>query len=1120
MKESRPGIDGEQKDEAAVARDDTPRGHDEETQDQSLDPELQECVNLIDRVRRRATGEVSQDSTENRNNAELPSTFGRFEIVKELGRGGSGIVFQAFDPELRRHVALKVPRPEYFVTDEVQGRFLREAQAAAALKHEAIVPVYEAGQAGAICYIAAEFCDGESLAHWLQHNQVPPERVAAAWVKQLAEGIDHAHQQGVLHRDLKPANVLVVARSTSSTKILGGRAAGGELTNLQPKLTDFGLAKLVDNDATATRTGALLGTPAYMAPEQAEGRLDEIDGRTDVYGLGAILYELLTGAPPFSADTELATLVAVREQEPGMPSRSRHGLSPDLEAICLMCLEKNPERRYPSAAALADDLGRYLTHQQVHARRPTPFDRLRKWSLRHVGVVWTAMVAAVLMALGLAVGASLLARSRSVALEQRAAAEEASRIAQKQTLLANHQRQVTKQNYYNATIQLAHRSWERGTIDRTIDLLDRLRPNGGDADLRGFEWHYLWGLCNTAHISRIEHDGALRAIAYSPDGRIMATAGDDKIVRIWDASSGEQVHAFSGHTQLVSDVEFAPHDAVLATASADKTVRLWNYETGELAATLEGHQHEVGGLAFSRDGMLLASACGVLRLNKANPLSRFVTGETRGEVRIWAMSTLESSLEFEAHQTSVLDVCFSPDGQTLATASADATVKLWDVKGSSATERDVLRYDSPVLAVSYSPNGRYVATGEWDGQTRLWEIGSNASAGALARHDAPVMCVRFSPDGERLATSSYDQIVRIWNVLDRTEDRRYRGHKDAVLCLAFTPDGEKVASASIDGEMKVWTLTNRQQYKVLRGMTTWDSLASYCLAFSPDSDWIAGSGRTINIWRRPFESSNPRILRGDKPHNDLVITASSDGALLASAGKYGRVDLWDTTSWQLLKTLREEGPHVWSVAMSPDSRLLAASGTGGIITLWQVESGNQFRIIDTKCDNARCVTFSPDGQQLVASCVFKSSNVERSQLRRWNVETGEELDPIGDATADWLAFSPDGKNLASGGWEKTVRLWQLEPPYECSELPGHTDVVFHGAISPDGKTLATGSWDGTIRLWQIPTGEELLVLRSPDGQLVWNVAFAPDSRTLAVGSGFPTNESPAVDISIWGEIVK
>jgi serine/threonine protein kinase len=655
------------------------------------------CVELLRQVlpRFRADGSGPTAPPPGESPSDLPWTsLGRFHIRRELGRGNFGIVYLAYDPRLNREVALKVPRVNALADPQLRERFQREARSAAALDHPNLVPVYEAGEVGPVCFIASAYCPGITLANWLKERDRPvPFRTAAALVAQVADGVDHAHRQGVVHRDLKPGNILLVS---------GGVVSGGKFSTcrdmtpnwqvenlpphdspLTPKITDFGLAKffLGEEEASQTRSGALVGTPSYMAPEQAEGRRKEVGPAADVYALGVILYELVTGRPPFQAESVLETLLLVRREEPMPPRRLRPKLPRDLETTCLKCLEKEPYKRYASAGDLATDLRRFLAGEPIRARPVRAWERVVKWARRRpaaAALIAVSSLASVLLVAGLTVGIVLIADK------------------QRQTEEALGREKLT--SYLNSITSAEHeislRNWGRAE-----ELL-----LGCPENLRGWEWHYLKRLRHTPPIEPLpiiepfpigEHipmSGGFD-LAFDPAGRLLAIPSSDHSIRIWDASNGQVVFILRGHTARVLSLAFSPDGRRLASTSEDKTVRVWNIPTpltrpspsGEEGAKrglgaptpggvvltpflrLRGHKERVIAVAFSPDGQLLASSSG--------------DTDKAGEVKLWDAASGELLVSFPGPEAPkpIVHLEFSPDGRRLASGSGRNTVKVWDV---------------------------------------------------------------------------------------------------------------------------------------------------------------------------------------------------------------------------------------------------------------------------------------------------------------------------------------------------------------------------------------------------------------------------------------------------------
>ena len=1098
----------------------------DESDDDALQTEhdfdIQDILHLLDQVWPR------EDSDRER----VPRQFGRFLIEGELGRGGFGVVYLAEDPLLKRRVALKLPMIGIVSGTESWRRFLREAQAASRLDHPNVIPLLEAGTVGPLGYIVSAYVPGPSLEQWLRHNRRPVSpRWGAQVVVALARAMEHAHQRGILHRDLKPANVLLYSPECEGDSSNRRAWEKGNAESWLPRICDFGMAKLREVEGEETRSRVACGSPPYMAPEQAEARQAEIGTGTDVYGLGAILYQILTGRPPFSGKNDLETLRLVVEQEPAALRTLRPGVPRDLETICLKCLAKKPGQRYSSAAALADDLERFLDGRPISARPVAAWERGWRWGRRHPASASLAMAVVVALAAGL--GGLLWHNTRLGKVNEQlhltvimaeANAQEArsqkSRAEAHQRLLG---RQLAAHQIFGAQQAVTARDFERA-----FRLIDAAGPELGTPGNRGFAWTYLRQKIR----ARVEifsgHRDAVNWIAASPDGRSLASGDHSGEIRLWDLATGACRPLVSKECEEIQHLLFSPDSRDLAAATSEAgEVFVWDALSGRLRAKLaESDRKTVSTLLFSNDGGRLAAVglepgrdglpfeCWNVRTATGNlfplaPDDRSTRAALLTDSRLQSLVDLmdDSPLlksgplaEFKRSwvERAPRGVARTRDQSLAMIARGDGAFEVFELASrrpmatglirAGATAMVMLRLGNKIDQFKPRQFARVEILAEQLGPD---SSGERQPSEVIVRPWFSDGAAAFSPNGRLLAFWAHNGENGL-KIIDLTTGLVCAtfdlGPINNLTAMTFTTDSASVAFGDGNGKVLLWHLQAVQNPESLGGHAPKEA---WSVAFSPDGKTLASGGDDSRIRLWDVETGEEKaVLRG---HYALVssVAFAPDGRTLASASydTNAYVALWDVATRTLRSVLRGHTGFATSVSFSPDGRTFATTSHDGSVLLWDVASGRRSAPLPPRPYWLTCAVFSPDGQTLASSYRFE---IMLTNL----VGGGSRSIDTGNSEVLSLVYSPDGSHLTSGHGEGLIKTWEVATGRQTQSLPGHSSHVFGLALSPDGRTLASAGGDRTVRLWDTDTGQELLCLTDCKAR-VNSVAFSPDGSILA-----------------------
>jgi len=1064
---------------------------------------------LLPALRLLANASRSGDSAAPVDGADpLAGCLGDFRILREVGRGGMGVVYEAEQISLGRRVALKVLPFAATMDPRHLQRFQNEARAAASLEHPHIVPVYGVGCERGVHYYAMKFIDGQTVAALIADQRQDSEsaqqptqtftgatsrpnttpraqdttacaprdaayfRRAAEWGIRAAEALEHAHSLGIVHRDIKPGNLMIDGSGTLW-------------------VADFGLARTAA-DSGMTMTGDLMGTLRYMSPEQAQAKHGLVDHRTDVYSLGATLYELLTLQPVVQGEDRAALLQKIASDDPILPRKLNKAIPPELEIIVLKAMEKKPEDRFTTAQQMSDDLRRFLEDKPIQARRPAAVQRAKKWLQRHRSVVGAAGAGLVLAVVALAVSTVAIVVAYREELSQRQKAEHQEQLARdaqaqeaEQRQVVEKQRDAARYQLYIADMRLARDAIEMANLARCQLLLEKHRPETSERDLRGWEWYFLQHLCHLDLLTVETDFEEVQSMAWSPDGKLLAAAGaQTKTITIIEAESGKQKVLVPGPKKGSlgsSNLSWSPDSKRLAWADhSNRTAVIWDIAAGCEVVTLPQHDQETESISWNPDGNRLATT----------------------------------------HQ------------------GADSPIKIWEATTGKEL-RSIPLKGGPALALAWSPDGTHLAAG---GEiVRAWDLasGEQTDLTADANGDGLAFKVAWSPDGKRLAVS-HPTIVKVWEMAKRKEVLSVPG----AVNVAWSPDGTRLtAPSSVDRlAIKIWDADNGKELFTLWGHTGKSDRAR-CVVWSPNGQRIASSaGEVIKIW----DATSQQVYLALQGHTKPACSVGWDrnGERVASASVDGSLKVWELATGNVLLNLTTVAP-AGTFAWSPDGRHLATTAVDRIETrLWDAATGKEIQVLrgSRKEDETRQghtfgvrgaglvrLAWSPDGKRL-------ASSYNDMTIRIWDLVAGQEVAtlpapmmthlawspdglwvaigaPLNGGISIWdtgtwqqpilfsdpehgraLAWSPDSQLLASAGMDGITKVWSLATHEEAFSLNGHAAAITALAWNSDGNRLASASEDGTVKLWELETRQDVLTLPAQALALAWS----PDGRRLAI----------------------
>ncbi|QDU41201.1 Serine/threonine-protein kinase PrkC [Maioricimonas rarisocia] len=953
-----------------------------------------------------------------------------FRLLQPLGHGSFGTVWLARDTVLGRNIALKVPVPR----ENETSALLHEAQAAATLKHPNIVSIFEVGEIDGQVFIASEYIDGPTLQDVLA-NGVPERTKSINWLIAISRALHHAHEQGIVHRDVKPGNILINSEG-------------------QPYVTDFGLAKRISSNETISSEGHVMGTARYMSPEQASGWTRATDQRSDIYAIGVILFEMLTGFTPFRGNIRAILLQKTVEDAPS-PRKLSPNIPRDLETICLKCLERDPGRRYQTASEVADELQRFQQGEPIRARPISSLARGWRWCLRRPTIA--GLVAALFLSLSIGL-ASVTYFFQEAQQNARQALE----------------------SLYRSRMNLAAEQLKKGDYLGLKRMLDSVAANPQMADLRGFEWYHAQSVLEP-YVQVVNLGQFVQDVAVSPDGTFFAACANDRQVQVWSAETGARVATIAIDVGRFRSIDFSPTDGLLATGASDGRVRLWDVQSPATPIRVVKHGPPVALIRFSPDGSKLAAL------------------GSRGAARIFRSKDFEKIVEIPTGMAGAQDIRFTPDGEALVVVAAEGLMRIWDI----ATRQQIVTRQGQGLisALAVSDDGEAVVTGsyggnvtfwrdesvepttfeaDWrigdleflkdssllailenNGQLRIYDTKQQLEIRKLTTHGLSSGALARSADGRFLVVGSGDGSVKLMRAESVSRPDTF-WHRSEIRALEFLPGGRELVAGSGNGELRLWDLKAGVSTPLIAAGGEASSSAISTLSVQPGGRLLAVAGRGSSLTLFDYKSRQPVLQLDVKETGIARVQFSPDGGLLAVATRGGPLLIYAEQNWeQPVCSISDPGYIFTAVAFSPDSRQLAVSGDDGKVRLVDSLSGGQTELPLQLDSVPYSLTYDRTGEFLIVG-------TDTGEIRLWNLAAGELRHVLSGhaGRVNALAVMPYGATLVSGGRDHSLRLWDLVSGEQVTSLYGHDRQVFEIAVSPDGKMIASGGLEGDIRLWR------------------------------------------------------